>query len=60
MNKYIKGQIDITSNYLDTFKQACYMAALQDDGKVDGDEKKLLDEINKLTDEYKKKLNKLR
>ena len=60
MNKYIADQIKIATSYLDTFKQACFMAAMQDDGKVDGAEKKLLDSINSLTDDYTKKLSKLK
>ena len=58
-NNYLKTQIQNQILAADNFVSICTMSALKDDGKIDSDEAKLLKKLEKLTDEYKKGLNKL-
>ena len=58
-NNYLKMQIQNQIFAVDNFVSICTMSALKDDGKIDSDEAKLLKKLEKLTDEYKKGLNKL-
>ncbi len=58
-NNYLKMQIQNQILAADNFVSICTMSALKDDGKIDSDEAKLLKKLEKLTDEYKKGLNKL-
>ncbi|MCR5356510.1 MAG: zinc-ribbon domain-containing protein [Lachnospiraceae bacterium] len=58
-NNYLKMQIQNQILAADNFVSICTMSALKNDGKIDSDEAKLLKKLEKLTDEYKKGLNKL-
>ena len=58
-NNYLKMQIQNHIFAVDNFVSICTMSALKDDGKIDSDEAKLLKKLEKLTDDYKKGLNKL-
>ena len=58
-NNYLKMQIQNQIFAVDNFVSICTMSALKDDGKIDSDEAKLLKKLEKLTDDYKKGLNKL-
>lgn len=58
-NNYLKMQIQNQIFAVDNFISICTMSALKDDGKIDSEEAKLLKKLEKLTDEYKKGLNKL-
>lgn len=58
MNNYIRAQITNMLALTASFKQACKIAALQDDGVVDKQEEKLLNAIEKAADNFTKELNK--
>ena len=58
-NNYLKMQIQNQIFAVDNFVSICTMSALKDDGKINSDEAKLLKKLEKLTDDYKKGLNKL-
>ena len=50
MNTYIKMQLNTLLRYLDSFEDACQLAATKDDGLIDRKEKKQLDRIKKATE----------
>lgn len=58
MNNYIRAQITNMLALTASFKQACKIAALQNDGVVDKEEEKLLKAIEKAADNFTKELNK--
>ena len=45
MNTYIKMQLNTMIQYLDSFEQACEIAASKDDGMIDRREEKQLKRI---------------
>lgn len=59
MNKYIKTQIEYMLMTLKNFDTACQLAALEDDGKIDRTERKQLDQLKKVTEKYRKELEKV-
>ena len=46
--------------YVDSFQQACEMAASQDDGVIDRRERKQLERIKKAVGRFKRDLEKIR
>lgn len=58
-NPYLKAQIANQIMIANHFIKECEMQALKNDGKIDKEERKLLDKINKATDKYKKELSNL-
>ncbi len=58
-NNYLKMQIQNQILATDNFVSICTMSALKDDGKIDPNEARLLKKLEKLSDDYKKGLNKL-
>lgn len=60
MNSYIKMQLNTMIQYLDSFEQACKIAAIKDDGTVDKAEKKQLDKIMAAVDRFRKDLSKIK
>ncbi|MCR5509165.1 MAG: hypothetical protein K6F34_10810, partial [Lachnospiraceae bacterium] len=58
-NNYLKMQINNQILSADNFISICTMSALKNDGKIDPDEAKILKKLQKLTEDYKKGLNKL-
>ncbi len=58
-NTYMKVQIQSQILAADNFISICKMSALKNDGVIDTDEAKLLKKIERITDDYKKALNKL-
>ncbi len=58
-NTYMKVQIQSQILAADNFVSICKMSALKNDGVIDAEEAKLLKKIEKITDDYKKALNKL-
>ena len=59
MNTYIKMQLQTMIQYVDSFEQACEMAATKDDGVVDKKEAKQLKKIRKAVIRFKKDLQKI-
>lgn len=60
MNSHIS--LEITNEILATkrFVSSCKLAATKDDGKVDKEEQKIIDKINKASIKYIKELEKLK
>ena len=59
-NRFIQAQIQNIITMAGTFKEACRIAALEDDGKIDKEEAKILKRINDATDRYVKELQKIK
>ncbi len=59
MNSYIKMQLNTMIQYVDSFQQACEMAAMKDDGIVDRKEEKQLKKIRKAVARFKRELEKI-
>lgn len=60
MNSYIKMQLNTMIQYLDSFEQACQIAAVKDDGTIDKAEKKQLDKIRAAAERFRKDLSKIK
>ena len=60
MNSYIKMQLNTMIQYLDSFEQACQIAAFKDDGAIDKAEKKQLDKIRAAAERFRKDLSKIK
>lgn len=58
MNTYMESYITGTVTYLKTFEQSLRMAALKNDGRIDKQEQKIIDKVNKITDKYIRELEK--
>lgn len=59
MNTYMESYITSSITYLKTFKQSLRMAAMRNDGRIDRQEQKIIDKVDKLTDKYIRELKKL-
>lgn len=59
MNTYMESYITSSITYLKTFKQSLRMAAMRNDGRIDRQEQKIIDKVDKLTDKYIRELEKL-
>ncbi|MBQ1521135.1 MAG: hypothetical protein IIZ74_00030 [Erysipelotrichaceae bacterium] len=59
MNSYIKMQLNTMIQYVDSFQQACELAAIKDDGIVDRKEEKQLKKIRKAVARFRKELEKI-
>ena len=59
MNTYIKMQLQTMIQYVDSFQQACEIAAMKDDGVIDKKEQKQLKKIRKAVSRFKKDLEKI-
>ncbi|MBQ3374917.1 MAG: hypothetical protein IJG49_00620 [Erysipelotrichaceae bacterium] len=46
--------------YVESFQQACEVAATEDDGVIDRRERKQLDQIKKAVDRFKRDLERIR
>ncbi|MBR0474583.1 MAG: hypothetical protein IJJ19_06235 [Erysipelotrichaceae bacterium] len=60
MNSYIKMQLNTMLQYLDSFEQACQMAAMEDDGTIDKAERKQIEKIQKACEQFRKDLSGIR
>ena len=60
MNTYIKMQLNTMIQYLDSFEQACQIAAVKDDGEIDPKEQKQLKKIKKAVARFKSELQDIR
>ena len=60
MNNFMKIQIQTMITTTKTFQQACKMAALEDDGKIDKIEAKQLKQINAASEKFMKELQKIK
>lgn len=60
MNSYIKMQLNTMIQYLDSFEQACELAASKDDGEIDRNEQKQLRKIRKSVECFRRDLEKIR
>ena len=60
MNSYIKMQLNTMLQYLDSFEQACEMAAMRDDGTVDKTERKQIEKIRSACEHFRKDLSKIK
>lgn len=56
MNAFIQAQIFNMKAMVRTFEQACELAATEDDGKIDSDEKKIIKKIKTASEKYIKEL----
>lgn len=59
MNSYMDAQCRHMIAMVDTFMNACKMAATQDDGLTSRDEEKALRKINSAAEKFKTELTKL-
>ena len=59
MNVHITNQCKNMITSVEIFKQGCKMAATQDDNTISREEKKLIDKINKASDNFIKDIQKL-
>ena len=59
MNSYIKMQLNTMIQYLDSFEQACQIAATRDDGQIDRKEEKQLRRIRKSVVRFKRDLERI-
>ncbi|MBQ3385425.1 MAG: hypothetical protein IJG59_09485 [Erysipelotrichaceae bacterium] len=59
MNSYIKMQLNTMIQYLDSFEQACQIAATRDDGQIDRKEEKQLRRIRKSVARFKRDLERI-
>lgn len=59
MNVHIRNQCNNMITSVEIFKQGCKMAAEQDDDSISKEEKKLLDKLNKASDQFIKDIQKL-
>ena len=60
MNTYIKMQLNTMIRYIESFEQACVVAATQDDGVIDSHERRQLAKIKRAADRFRKDLEKIR
>ncbi|MBQ9037565.1 MAG: hypothetical protein IJ115_08945 [Erysipelotrichaceae bacterium] len=60
MNSYIKMQLNTMLQYLDSFEQACEMAAMRDDGTVDKAERKQIEKIRSACEHFRNDLSKIK
>ena len=56
MNDYIEMQIRNMLTMSKTFEQACELAAMKNDGKIDPSEEKILKKIKAATAKFRKEL----
>lgn len=59
MNQFMKQQIENIIQIADTFKVMLEISAQKDDGKITKDELKEIQKLNKITDDFIKKLKKV-
>ncbi len=59
MNTYIRMQLNNMMSYLNGFEQACQMAACEDDGRIDKQERKQLDQIKKACRQFRAELERI-
>jgi hypothetical protein len=60
MNSYIDAQIIHMKAMIKTFEQSCEMAARKSDGFIDKQEEKALKQIKAATNQFCKKLDKIK
>ncbi len=60
MNSYIKAQILNITTMTKTFEQACEMAAMKDDGKINREEEKQLKKIKAASQKFRKELESIK
>ena len=59
MNTYIRMQLNNMMSYLNGFEQACEMAAMRDDGVIDKQERKQVEQIKKACRQFRNELEKI-
>jgi hypothetical protein len=59
MDTYIKMQLNNMMSYLNGFEQACEIAAMRDDGVIDKQERKQIDQIKKACRKFREELEKV-
>ena len=59
MNTYMESYIFNAIAYVKTFKDTLRMAAMKNDGRIDKQEQKIIDKVDKLTEKYVRELEKL-
>lgn len=59
MNNYTREQIKQMGIYIETFIKGCEIAAISDDGKKSKEEEKEITKIRKVSEKYKKELEKI-
>ncbi len=59
MNTYIRMQLNNMMSYLNGFEQACEMTAMRDDGVIDKQEKKQVEQIKKACRQFRNELEKI-
>lgn len=60
MNPYIKMQVRNIMSMVETFDKSCEFAAKQDDGTISREEQKILNQINKASQNFLKELGKIK
>lgn len=60
MNQYITAQCKNMITMVETFEQACKLAALKDDGTISREKEKALRKISKTAEKFKAELSKIR
>ena len=59
MNTYIRMQLNNMMSYLNGFEQACEMASMRDDGVIDKQERKQVEQIKKAYRQFRNELEKI-
>ena len=60
MNNYMKAQINQITTTAKLFKDACRIAAIKDDGRIDKKEAKELKKLEAATDKFIKEINSIK
>ena len=60
MNVYIKMQLNNMIRYVDSFQKTCELAAATDDGQIDENERKQLEQIRKACSQFVRDLNRIK
>ncbi len=60
MNRYIAAQCRNMITIVETFEEACKLAAIKDDGTISKEEEKTLHKISKTAGKFKDELSKVK
>ena len=59
-NKILEAQIRNAERFMQTLKQSCKLAAVEDDGKISLSERRVLVQIDKAADRFLKDIGKIK
>ncbi len=59
MNTYLKSQINNMTSSVKIFMSGCELAVMQDDGRIDRKEQRILNRLRKASERYQKALDRI-